>query len=215
MKKAIKKAGAKESTWDKWLHFVLHAIRITEHSSTGHTPYQLLFGRKPTTPISSLKESLEGVKEDLPLPVTEYLSNLKQLMEDAKQTAEEVEAKDDTRKKVKASSLEPGQPVLCFEPRKQKGLAATWLGPYTVKKKLGDLTYLIDMGHGKVLKRHRNAIKKYSPDTTDISIIVCAELDEDAPDKLTLGPTTDDNKNINIPQDIRCCRPASLQVGHG
>ena len=37
IKKAIKKAGATERTWDKWLHFVLHAIRITDHSATDHT----------------------------------------------------------------------------------------------------------------------------------------------------------------------------------
>ena len=66
IKKAIKKAGATERTWDKWLHFVLHAIRITDHSATGHTPYELLFGRKPNTPISSLRQALEGTKEDLP-----------------------------------------------------------------------------------------------------------------------------------------------------
>jgi transposase InsO family protein len=41
LKKAIKKAGATESTWDRWLHFVLHAVRITNHAATGHTPYEL------------------------------------------------------------------------------------------------------------------------------------------------------------------------------
>ena len=142
LKKAIKKAGATETTWDKWLHFVLHAIRNTEHSATGHTPYQLLFGRQPNTPISSLRQVLEGNRDDIPVPITDYLESLHKTMSVAKQTAEEVEAKakeaskayHDSRKKAKSSILEPGTAVLCFEPCKQKGLSATWLCPYIVKK---------------------------------------------------------------------------------
>ena len=59
IKEAITRAGATRRTWDKWLPHVLHAVRITTHSSTGHTPYELLFGRKPVTPISSLRSALE------------------------------------------------------------------------------------------------------------------------------------------------------------
>ena len=93
LKKAIKKAGATKTTWDKWLHFVLHAIRITDHASTGHTPYKLLFGRKPNSPISSLRDALEGITDDVPQPVTDYLSSLHSTMANAKQAAERAEAK--------------------------------------------------------------------------------------------------------------------------
>ena len=211
LKKAIKKAGATETTWDKWLHFVLHAIRITDHSATGHTPYELLFGRMPNTPISSLKEALEGSQEDIPQPITDYLASLHTTMANAKEAAEAVEAKakkaskayHDSRKKAKASTLEPGTSVLCFEPKKKKGLSATWLGPFTITKRLGDLTYLIDMGHGKQLRRHRNALKVYTPNNIDISTIILAQPDEEAADELTLGPAAEEPHKTNIPRDVK------------
>ena len=112
IKKATKKAGATERTWDKWLHFVLHAIRITDHSATGHTPYELLFGRKPNTPISSPRQALEGTKEDLPQPISDYLTQLHNTMARAKATAESAERKakqasktyQDSRNKAKTST---------------------------------------------------------------------------------------------------------------
>ena len=171
IKKAIKKAGATEKLWDKWLHFVLYSIRITHYSATGHSPYELLFGRKPNTPISSLIAALEGSKDDMPQPISDYLNNLHGTMARAKATAEEIEqatkesskAYQDSRNKAKEYLLEPGTAILCFEPCKKKGLSATWLGPYTIKKRLGSLTYLVDLGHGKTCRRHRNALNVFSP----------------------------------------------------
>ena len=77
IKKALKKAGARDRNWDKWLPFVLHAVRITKHTSTGHSPFELLFGRQPQTPISNLREALKDsrnkAKESLLQPGTSVL----------------------------------------------------------------------------------------------------------------------------------------------
>lgn len=132
-------------------------------------------------------------------------------MANAKEAAEAIEAKakkaskayHDSRKKAKASTLEPGTSVLCFEPKKKKGLSATWLGPFTITKRLGDLTYLIDMGHGKQLRRHRNALKVYTPNNVDISTVVLAQPDEEAADELTLGPAAEEPHLTSIPHDVK------------
>ena len=203
IKKALKKAGARDKNWDKWLPFVLHAIRITRHTSTGHSPFELLFGRQPQTPISNLREALEGQHEDVPQPIADYINDLHKTMELAKAAAEATEADakakskayKDSRTKAKESVLEPGTPVLCFEPNKKKGLSASWTGPYTITKRLGQLTYLIDIGKGQTWRRHRNALKPYTADTVNIATVVMVMSDEEAKDGLTLGLTAQQSED--------------------
>jgi len=110
-------------------------------SATGHTPYELLLGNAP---ISSLRASLESTPGDLPQTVTDSISSSHHIMVASKQVAKQVEAKTkqdskahhNRKKKEKESILKPGTRVMCFEPRKQKGLTETWLGPYTALNKL-------------------------------------------------------------------------------
>ena len=199
-KKALKKAGAEDTSWDKLIPLVLYAIRITQHSTTGHSPYQLMFGRHPYTPTSSLREAIEQQdSEDIPQPVLDYLNDLTVTMSLTKSAAEEAEQKSkqdskryqDARHKAKETPLKIGDPVLCFEPNLKKGLSAAWHGPYHIKKKLGNLTYLVDLGHGKIWKRHRNALKLYQAqeqeeEPAQIATVVLAMEDGEAEDGLTL-----------------------------
>ena len=37
--------------WDLWLPSVLFAYRTAAHSSTGHSPYKMVFGQSPKQPI--------------------------------------------------------------------------------------------------------------------------------------------------------------------
>ena len=39
--------------WDKWLNIVVSAYRTSVHSSTGFSPYELVFGVQPRTPVVS------------------------------------------------------------------------------------------------------------------------------------------------------------------
>ena len=201
IKKALKKAGAENTSWDKLIPLVLYAIRITQHSTTGHSPYQLMFGRHPYTPTSSLREAVEQVdSEDVPQPVLDYLNDLTVTMSLTKSVAEEVENKSkqdskryqDARHKAKEAPLKIGDPVLCFEPNLKKGLSAAWHGTYYIKKKLGSLTYLVDLGHGRTWKRHRNALKLYQAQTepAQIATVVLATEDGEADDGLILEKPT-------------------------
>ena len=200
LKKTLKKAGSAEKTWDKWLSYVLHVIRITPHEATGYSPFELLFGRRAETPISSLRRALEEPQPDLPRPVEDYLKQLQSKMQLAQQVAGETDqhAKDaskiyqDHKKKTVEQPLSPGDYVLCLEPKKKKGLSAKWAGPFQILKKLGNLTYLLDTGHGRTRKRHRNALKPYKPDVVDVCSLITALPDEEAGDGLSLGPQTEE-----------------------
>ena len=162
----------------------------------------------PNTPISSLREALEG---NIPQPITDYLDSPHTLMANAKESAEAAEARakqssktyHNSRKKAETSILEPGTSVLCFELKKQRGLSATWLGPITITKRLGDLTYMVDMGHGKQLRRHRNTLKVYTPSTIDTNTVVFAQPDDEEADSLTLGPAAADPSSTNIPKGVQ------------
>jgi len=39
-----------QSNWDKWLPYATFVFNTTPHTSTGFTPHELLFGRKPNIP---------------------------------------------------------------------------------------------------------------------------------------------------------------------
>ena len=40
--------------WDEWVKFVTFAYNTSEHSATGYTPFELVFGHSPSLP-SALK----------------------------------------------------------------------------------------------------------------------------------------------------------------
>ena len=39
--------------WDLWLPFALHAYRVSRQTSTGASPFELLYGRKPRLPTDT------------------------------------------------------------------------------------------------------------------------------------------------------------------
>jgi len=207
LKKVLKKAGAKATTWDTWINQVMYALRISPHSSTGYPPFQLLFGRKPETPLTSFRRVLEDPSPDLPQPVYTYLLNLQQKMQLAQEAAAATETQSkkdsklyqDTKKKAQESLLEPGSYVLSLEPKKSTGLSAEWQGPFIIKKRSGLTSYTLDIGHGKELKRHRNALKPYHPEVVSCCSIIAALPDAQAQDGVTLEQhCTEDNDNLDL-----------------
>lgn len=49
-----------QSDWDKWIPYATFVFSTTPHTSTGFTPHELLFGRKPNIPCILHKETPES-----------------------------------------------------------------------------------------------------------------------------------------------------------
>lgn len=85
-------ASEKKKKWTEHLPELLYAYNATPHSSTGHTPYYLLFGREPKLPVDILLGEQQP-SEDPPNTVHEWLATHQSLLRDAFQKAGSVSSR--------------------------------------------------------------------------------------------------------------------------
>ena len=73
-----------KTSWKDHVKKVIHAYNFTKHSNTGLSPYHLMFGHKPRSPIDIILQT----EVDSPHSThRQYLENWKEVMEDAYKTA--------------------------------------------------------------------------------------------------------------------------------
>lgn len=65
MTKAIKTAQIEGKNWKQELYNFLRQYRATPHSSTGYSPYQLLFGREPSTKLPKVQSFIGNRNQQL------------------------------------------------------------------------------------------------------------------------------------------------------
>ncbi|KAK6169382.1 hypothetical protein SNE40_020448 [Patella caerulea] len=105
-----------KSDWKSYVAPLVHAYNCTRHSSTGYSPYELMFGRKPTLAIDvmlGLVRDKEATKS-----YHSYVESLKERLEHAYLTASALV--DDTHQNqrdkynlsARTNTLEPGDTVL-------------------------------------------------------------------------------------------------------
>ena len=83
-----------KSTWREQVPTLVHAYNCTRNNMTGSSPYYLMFGRKLCLPIDLLFGTNTA---DLRGNSTIYIENLKQRMEWAYKTANDVVKKEQER----------------------------------------------------------------------------------------------------------------------
>jgi hypothetical protein len=180
--------------WDYWIPQVVFAYRSSIHSSTGVSPFEIVYGRKPTLPI----DIQFGIKEET---TGDFYGKLKQHLEVVKTkaykrvVAAKIAQKKQYDKKVKFTSYKVGNRVWLYNPANKPGLSpkliSKWKGPYIIVQKLSDVSYKISGSKQTGVKVvHYNRLKK-----------CCTPVAQ--PEKVTIqNDNEDDNQGFIVPNTV-------------
>ena len=152
-----------QTNWDAWVPFATYVYNTTQHSATGYTPFELMFGRPSTLP-----SAVKGPPEPR-YNYDDYVSELKSRLQTAHQQAHQslIKNKEKSReyydKTAEQSKFKTGDKVLLFDETVRRGrsrkLSAPWIGPYTITA-LDKVNATIARGR-KLVKVHINRLKPF------------------------------------------------------
>ena len=128
--------------WDTAVPFVLFAYRDAINESTGFSPFELVFGHEVRGPLKLLKEQLTQPQTNE--NVLQYVSKLKDWLRVAGRVARE-----HSDKRAVDCCFDVGDQDLALIPQRTSNLGASFSGPYSVLKKVGDQNYIISTPNGK------------------------------------------------------------------
>ncbi|XP_078793179.1 uncharacterized protein LOC144987743 [Oryzias latipes] len=165
LRKFVSETG---TDWDQWLPYLLFAYREVPQASTGFSPFELLYGRQVRGPLDLLKDYWEKPVTDKD-NVVSYVLKMRERLERMSTLAQEhmrsAQAQQKTwyDKKAKDRIFQVGQQVLLLLPTSDNKLLARWQGPYSITKRLGEVTYELYMP--EKLKKHQrfhvNLLKEF------------------------------------------------------
>ena len=157
--------------WDEYLDFCMMAYRSSIHVSTGHTPFELMFGREMRIPIDVMMG--ERMEDELPEnSYSQFVGDLRrhlvQAYHDVRKNLQAAQRrqKDTFDKGVCHMSYKPGDLVLRYSPQLKPGEAKkfhrNWEGPYVVIDSVTEITYRIKKtGSKRSLVVHYNNLRLY------------------------------------------------------
>lgn len=176
-------AEEQKTRWKDHLQAMVFAYNCTRSETTGHSPFELMFGRTPRIPADvkfGLREKEDGKTYN------EYIEDLRSKMQEAykivKSSIEKTQGRSKARydEKMKGVALEVGDSVLVKKVRFGEGkhkLADKWEETVyiVIKKKDGVPVYDVkpEVGKGRIRRLHRNMLlpigKKDQTEESDYS----------------------------------------------
>ena len=191
LKSMLRKAATKEGRdWDKMIPFLLFAYREVPQSSTGFSPFELLYGRPVRGPLDTLRESWDSNSKSKE-SVVSYVLSIRDKLDTMRSLV--TENMQDAQRKQKAwydrnacqRQLSIGDQVLVLLPTDNNKLLAQWQGPYPIVQKTGPVDYCVDMYNHRKCKRvfHVNMLKKWYPVAQSEVVNLAEQVDECSPDE--------------------------------
>lgn len=181
--------------WDEMLKIVAFNYNIRYQESLKHSPFEILFGRKPKLP-SVLKEPNLN-KSELTI---ERIKKISQLQENLLQLRNE-EKRKNTKELKEKEKLKIGDVVLMKNQNKRGKMDHKWEGPYIVKDTNNVGSYIITDSANKLdLVVHRNNLKKIL--RNDISeSLMCTHPDGIEKEKFEDKLFSRQRRIVDIPAD--------------
>ena len=174
-----KKVSDNPKHWHKILSEALWAHRISKHSATKVSPFELVYGQEAVLPVDISLNAVRFARQN-DLTVTDYYNSMMDNIDevtDKRMIALGAIEKDKImvarayNKKVKAKSFQVGDLVwktilpLRNKDRKFGKWSPSWEGPYKVKQVMSGNAYLLQTLQGKDLPKALNGcfLKQYHP----------------------------------------------------
>ncbi|GFX71961.1 transposon Ty3-I Gag-Pol polyprotein [Trichonephila clavipes] len=139
------------NNWDSHLPYLMFAYREVSHSTTGVSPYQLVYGRLPNGPLKLLKEA----------------HNL------ARGNSDKAQAEYASRYNLRSSEkrLAVGDQVLVLIPSSSHKLLKKWMGSASIIELPRPHTERVKMEDGSERERHFNKLRPYVARIEQIDLI--------------------------------------------
>lgn len=187
--------------WSDFLKAVTFAYNISEHQVTRVSPFELVFGRKARIPLDNLLERSEFIDPTRPKPGMLSSAAVNMMKEIIVQNQQRNKRRLDAR--LAPCTFKEGDLVLVERPSRAKGTAGkltyTYIGPYRIQRKIGDLSFKIAnlRGRSGVSVIHPCHLRKFTPrDGSGVTDeLVCPDFiprephEETAQIELDLTPT--------------------------
>ena len=197
LKSMLRKTANQEGKdWDQLIPYLLFAYREVPQSSTGFSPFELMYGRQVRGPLDVLKETWESSKKSTESVVSYVLTIQEKLAKMSELACENLKKAQTTQKKwydrnARERKLQVEDNVLVLLPSSTNKLLAKWQGPYPVKKVISPVTYEVDMFDHKKRRRvfHINMLRKWN--TPTIPNLLAEEERGELTDELPLWKESD------------------------
>lgn len=135
------------------------ALRSTANSTTGFSPYEVIFGNKMRTNIFSDWDFTHIDMRTPYIPLNKWDTRLKELHEIVKKNiiynAEKMKVKDKVRKDLKIGDMVMVEMLGI----RRNPLDVKYEGPFRITKVINEVSYELQNNCGKKIIRHRDHIK--------------------------------------------------------
>ena len=154
-----------QSNWDQWLSYATFVFNTTPHTSTGFTPHELLFGRKPNIP-GMLQKDAPDKQYNYDSYVKELQSRLQSSYQVARSNLEiqKERSKEYHYRNVNTPLFTIGDKALLHDQKVRRGrsakLCSPYIGPYEIID-IDDVNVTLKLPRNRTLKVHANRLKPY------------------------------------------------------